>query len=65
MGSAIEDQQLGCLWQGPHLLSVSLSGFINYLDVNKPDTPLRVVKVSGADPPTPSQPPLPQLGPKH
>ena len=53
MGTAVEDQQLGCLWQGPHLLSVSLSGYINYLDVNNPATPLRVVKVS-----TVSLPPL-------
>ncbi|CAI8058234.1 WD repeat-containing protein 1 [Geodia barretti] len=44
MGTAVEDQQLGCLWQGTHLLSVSLSGFINFLDVNNPATPLRVVK---------------------
>lgn len=45
MGSTIEDQQLSCLWQGPHLLSVSLSGFINYLDINNPAKPLRVLKV--------------------
>ena len=45
MGTAVEDQQLGCLWQGPHLISVSLSGYINYLDVNNPGTPLRVIKV--------------------
>ena len=45
MGSAVEDQQVSCLWQGPHLLSVSLSGFINYLDVNNPTKPLRVLKV--------------------
>ena len=34
MGSEIRDQQLGCLWQNEHLLSVSLSGYINYLDPN-------------------------------
>jgi hypothetical protein len=44
MGAAVEDQQLGCLWQGSHLLSVSLSGYINYLDVNSPTTPIRVIK---------------------
>ncbi|KAK2705767.1 actin-interacting protein 1-like isoform X2 [Artemia franciscana] len=44
MGTTIEDQQVSCLWQGQHLLSVSLSGFINYLDVNNPEKPLRVVK---------------------
>lgn len=48
MGNAVEDQQLGCLWQGTNLLSISLSGFINYLDVNNPSTPLRVVKVGTA-----------------
>ena len=45
MGSTVDDQQVGCLWQGSYLLSVSLSGFINYLDVNDPKKPLRVVKV--------------------
>lgn len=46
MGSEVCDQQLGCLWQGEHLISISLSGFINYLDKNNPNKPLRVVKVS-------------------
>lgn len=46
MGTAVEDQQLSCLWQGPHILSLSLSGCINYLDVNNPGTPLRILKVS-------------------
>ncbi|XP_040822262.1 WD repeat-containing protein 1 isoform X1 [Ochotona curzoniae] len=44
MGSNVLDQQLGCLWQKDHLLSVSLSGYINYLDKNNPSKPLRVVK---------------------
>lgn len=44
MGNAVEDQQVSCLWQGEHLLSVSLSGFINYLDVKDPSKPLRVIK---------------------
>ncbi|XP_064465602.1 actin-interacting protein 1-like isoform X1 [Ornithodoros turicata] len=44
MGSDIVDQQVSCLWQGDYLLSISLSGFINYLDVNNPDKPLRVIK---------------------
>ncbi|XP_014279934.1 actin-interacting protein 1 isoform X1 [Halyomorpha halys] len=44
MGSQVEDQQVSCLWQGQHLLTVSLSGFINYLDVNNPDKPIRIVK---------------------
>ena len=44
-GSAIEDQQLGCLWQGDYLLTVSLSGNINYLDINNPTCPKRILKV--------------------
>ena len=52
MGSQVEDQQVSCLWQGSHLLSVSLSGFINYLDVNNPDKPLRVIRVRPASDPT-------------
>ncbi|XP_072933170.1 actin-interacting protein 1 [Epargyreus clarus] len=43
MGNAVENQQVSCLWQGKHLISVSLSGEINYLDVENPDKPLRVV----------------------
>lgn len=45
MGSTVLDQQLGCLWQKDHLLSISLSGYINYLDKNNPSKPLRVIKV--------------------
>ncbi|XP_015115651.1 actin-interacting protein 1 isoform X1 [Diachasma alloeum] len=44
MGNTVEDQQVSCLWQGEHLLSVSLSGFINYLNVNDPTKPLRIIK---------------------
>uniref|UniRef100_A0A3B4Z011 WD repeat domain 1 n=1 Tax=Stegastes partitus TaxID=144197 RepID=A0A3B4Z011_9TELE len=44
MGSDVSDQQLGCLWQKDHLLSISLSGYINYLDKNNPDRPIRTVK---------------------
>lgn len=36
--------QVSCLWQNNYLLTVSLSGFINYLDVNDPTKPLRIVK---------------------
>ncbi|CAD7675915.1 unnamed protein product [Nyctereutes procyonoides] len=45
MGSTVLDQQLGCLWQKDHLLSISLSGYINYLDKNNPSKPLRVIKI--------------------
>lgn len=44
MGNTVDDQQVSCLWQGDYLLSVSLSGFINYLNVNDPSKPLRIVK---------------------
>ncbi|ODM95590.1 Actin-interacting protein 1 [Orchesella cincta] len=44
MGNQIDDQQVSCLWQGPNLLTVSLGGFITYLDVNNPSKPLRIVK---------------------
>jgi len=43
MGNDTEDQQVGCLWQGNHLLSVSLNGKINYVDRNNNDKPLRVI----------------------
>merc|ERR1711911_433646 len=45
MGNNIEDQQVSCLWQGEHLLSVSLAGHITYLDPSNPEKPRRVVKV--------------------
>lgn len=44
MGTTVDDQQVSCLWQGEHILSVSLSGFINYLDPANPTKPLRVIK---------------------
>uniref|UniRef100_A0A0V0G6W9 Actin-interacting protein 1 n=1 Tax=Triatoma dimidiata TaxID=72491 RepID=A0A0V0G6W9_TRIDM len=44
MGNQVEDQQVSCLWQGQHLLTVSLSGFITYLDVNDPNKPIRIIK---------------------
>lgn len=45
MGADVNDQQLGCLWQKDHLLSISLSGYINYLDKSNPDRPIRTIKV--------------------
>ena len=44
MGEDLLDQQVSCLWQGKHILSVSLSGFINYLDENNNSKPIRVIK---------------------
>jgi len=43
-GDELEHQQLGCLWSGNNLLSVSLNGNINYLDESNPTTPKRVVQ---------------------
>jgi WD repeat-containing protein 1 (actin-interacting protein 1) len=37
-GDSIDDQQVGCLWQNNHLLSVSLSGSINYLNSSTTET---------------------------
>lgn len=44
LGNDVLDQQVSCLWQEPYLLSVSLSGFINYLDKSNPSKPLRIIK---------------------
>ncbi|XP_069967180.1 actin-interacting protein 1 [Bactrocera oleae] len=44
MGTTVDDQQVSCLWQGAHLLTVSLSGNISYLNVDDPSKPLRVIK---------------------
>lgn len=44
MGNSVDDQQVSCIWQGEHLLTVSLSGHISYLDINNPEKPLRIIK---------------------
>uniref|UniRef100_T2MIR7 WD repeat-containing protein 1 n=1 Tax=Hydra vulgaris TaxID=6087 RepID=T2MIR7_HYDVU len=44
MGKTIDDMQVGCLWVGDNIISVSLSGNINYLDMKDPSKPKRVVK---------------------
>lgn len=44
MGDGVEDQQVGCLWSGSHLVSVSLSGFINFLNLDDPSKPRMTVK---------------------
>jgi WD40 repeat protein len=43
MGDSVEDMQVSCLWQGEHILTVSLAGFINYLDKNS-GRPSRILK---------------------
>ena len=45
LGTDVSDMQLGCLWQNDHLLSISLAGYINYLDKNNPSRPIRIIKV--------------------
>jgi len=40
----IDNQQLGCLWQGEHLLTVNLAGHITYLNQANPEQPHRVIK---------------------
>lgn len=45
MGSELEDQQMSCIWVGNYLISVSLSGFINYLDLDNPNKPKKIIKV--------------------
>jgi len=32
------------LWQGPHMVSLGLNGYLTYLDGNNPEVPLRVIK---------------------
>ncbi|KAK4313062.1 hypothetical protein Pmani_015581 [Petrolisthes manimaculis] len=44
MGNELEDQQMSCIWVGNYLLSVSLSGFINYLDLDNPSKPKKIIK---------------------
>jgi len=45
MGSGqLQDMQVGCLWQGDNIMTVSLSGHINYLDPANPAQPRRCVK---------------------
>jgi len=43
-GTAVEDMQVGCLWQGPYLVSLDLRGHLNYLDPSSPSHPAKVIK---------------------
>ncbi len=43
-GTDLKDQQVGCLWSGNHLLTVSLSGQITYLD-REGQKPIRTIRV--------------------
>ena len=41
---ALENQQLGCLWMGEHIMSVALNGHIYFHDESNPGVPKRVIK---------------------
>lgn len=43
MGSTVNDMQLCALWHKEYMLTVSLSGAINYLDAASPDAPKKVI----------------------
>jgi WD40 repeat protein len=43
MGNDVNDQQLGCLWQGSDLISISLRGDIIFLDEANPAKPKKVL----------------------
>jgi len=43
-GKELEDQQLGSLWQGSHLVSMNLLGYLSLLNPNNTSTPLRVIR---------------------
>ncbi|CAF3475568.1 unnamed protein product [Rotaria socialis] len=42
-GTDLKDQQVGCLWSGNHIISVSLSGQISYLNQND-QRPTRIIR---------------------
>lgn len=37
--NSLNNMQVGCLWQGDHMISVGLDGSIHYLDPANPDSP--------------------------
>ncbi|KAF0700925.1 Aste57867_8573 [Aphanomyces stellatus] len=43
-GTAVQDMQCSVAWVGDFLVSLSLSGDLNYLDVTNPSTPSRVLQ---------------------
>ncbi|XP_065071602.1 WD repeat-containing protein 1-A-like [Rhopilema esculentum] len=40
----LDHQQLGCVWAGDHIITVSLNGNINYLNKDNPSAPSKVVQ---------------------
>jgi len=43
-GKNVNDQQLACMWLKDYICTLSLSGQINYLDLDNPDQPRRIVQ---------------------
>lgn len=43
LGTDLNDQQLGCLWQGNYLLSLNLAGDISVLDEANPGRPKQII----------------------
>ena len=39
----VEDMQVGCLWMGEYMVTISLGGVINYLSLSNPTTPSRTL----------------------
>lgn len=44
-GEDVDEQQLGCAWLSSHIMTLSLSGYLNYLDPANPAKPKRIVQV--------------------
>ncbi|KNC69317.1 hypothetical protein SARC_18172, partial [Sphaeroforma arctica JP610] len=42
-GADVNDQQMGCLWTPTELITLSLSGSINYLDRENPSAPKKII----------------------
>lgn len=38
-----DDMQVGCLWMGDYIITISLGGVINYLSICTPSTPSRTI----------------------
>ena len=38
--------QLGCVWAGKHIVTVSLDGNLNFLDKENPSSPAKIVQVA-------------------
>lgn len=43
---AIDDQQVGLVWDGDFLVSLSLCGNLNYWDPKSPQKPTQIIVVS-------------------